>query len=55
MRGENRNASVEELCRNLRLKADITQELETVAERAGLQNFEKVKERLRDANQTKPW
>ncbi|CAN0331492.1 unnamed protein product, partial [Hapterophycus canaliculatus] len=37
------NSSVEELCRNLRLKADIAQELETVAERAGLQNFEKVR------------
>lgn len=31
-----------ELCRNPRLKADVMLELETVAERAGLQRFEKV-------------
>ena len=37
-----RNASLEEMCRNPRLKADVMQELETVSERAGLQRFEKV-------------
>eukprot|EP00752_Nemacystus_decipiens_P010605 g9443.t1 len=37
------SASVAELCRNPRLKADVMQELDTVAERAGLQRFEKVR------------
>lgn len=31
-----------ELCRNPRLKADVMLELDTIAERAGLQRFEKV-------------
>ncbi|CAM9837072.1 unnamed protein product [Ectocarpus sp. 6 AP-2014] len=37
------NASMVELCRNPGLKADVMLELETVAERAGLQRFEKVR------------
>ncbi|CAM9575702.1 unnamed protein product [Laminaria digitata] len=37
------NASLAEMCRNPRLKADVMQEVETVSERAGLQRFEKVR------------
>lgn len=38
-----RSASIAELCGNPRLKSDVMQELDTVAERAGLQRFERVR------------